>query len=848
MTFSHPEFFFLIPALIVLGWRAKSLRLHEPLRALALLLSVALLAGPSLKFGGGGLDLWVLVDRSDSASGVIAAQGKEIEDILANGKGSRDRMILVDYGMDAVRRDQGDPEFRGGSHQTRTGSAIDFVLSQLDPARSSRLLVVSDGYSTEPLGLSADRLLRSGVALDHRFLVDDKEGDVRIGALELPTKVVPGEAFLIEFSIHGPGGSAVPWELRRGGSVLAKGTSTLRGDSARVRLADRLGGSGAVRYELQIRPSVDKYPQNNHSTSWVEVAGGPRALLISLYPDDPIAAILRAQGLDLIQVADPKALVPADLTRTRLVILNNVPAHRIAPEFLAALPFFVQEQGGGLLMAGGSNSFGSGAYFSSAIDPLLPVSMELKTDHRKLATAMAIVMDRSGSMNASAGGGLRKMDLADAGAARAIELLGQMDAISVHAVDTTPHEIIPLSEVGTNRDSLLESVKRIESMGAGIYIEEGLQAGWDQLKEAKNGQRHLILFADANDSAQHPGDYAKILEEMRAGGATVSVIGMGTENDKDAHILQDVAEKGGGRIYFNADPNELPAVFAQETVSVARSAFIETVTPTKATASWGEIGVRTPQWMTEVDGYNLSYLRPGASVALTSVDEYEAPLVSFWSRGAGRVAAVSFPLGGTSSARIRGWKDYGDFVQTLSRWLGGEDVPAGLALKAGIEGERLTLDLLHDDSWSEKVAQKAPTVTVSEGGVQRGPETSRSLVWEKIEPGHFRCSSSLTPGRPLRGVVRIGQYTLPFGPLTAVGSAEWAFDPDRRTELQQLSQRSGGVVRLDLASIWNAPRKSHERPLAPWLLGALILVILAEATLTRLGISLIPVRRKRKAS
>lgn len=844
MSFSNPEFFFLIPALLLLGWRAKSLRLHEPLRALALALCVLLLSGPRLGLGGGGLDLWVLVDRSDSTAGTQATQGREMEEILEGARGGRDRMFLIDYGLDPVRREQGDPEFQGGTHQTRTGNALDFALSQLDPERSSRLLVIGDGYSTEPLGLSAERLLRSGVPLDLRLLTEENANDVRVGSLEVPSRVIPGEAFLVEFTVLGQGSAAVPWELRRGGSTLAKGTVYLKGGSGRVRLADRLGGSGAVRYDLQLSPAKDKHAQNNQGTAWVEVAGGPRVLLLSLYKDDPLAPLLRALGMEVVQVADPKALVPADLARAKLVVLNNVPVHRISTEFLSALPFFVQEQGGGLLMAGGANSFGAGGYFSSAIDPLLPVSMELKTEHRKLATAMAIVMDRSGSMSVSAGGGLRKMDLANAGAARAIELLGTLDAVSVHAVDTTPHEIVALAEVGPNRDELLQSVRRIESMGGGIFIQEGLQAGWDELKKANTGQRHLVLFADANDSAQHPGDYAEVLKEMRAGGATVSVIGMGTEYDKDAHILQDVAEKGGGRIYFNADPNELPALFAEETVTVARSAFIEDVTRTKATASWGEIGVRTPRWLEQIDGYNLSYLRPGASQALVSADEYQAPLLAFWARGAGRVGAISFPLGGPHSESVRQWKDYGDFVQSLSRWLGGEDIPAGLALKASVEGERLNLELLHDDAWAQTVARGAPTLRLVEATPQRGVQTPRDLVWEKIEPGRFRASYPLSPGLPVRGAVRIGQYTLPFGPLSSLGSAEWSFDADRRMELEQLSQRSGGVNRLDLASVWKAPRKTHERPLAPWLLPFLAAVILAEATLTRLGISLLPTRRK----
>ena len=65
-------------------------------------------------------------------------------------------------------------------------------------------------------------------------------------------------------------------------------------------------------------------------------------------------------------------------------------------------------------MIGGKQSFAAGGWFGSPVEPLLPVSMELKQEHRKLAVAMAIVMDRSGSMAMNvAGTSLQKMDLAN---------------------------------------------------------------------------------------------------------------------------------------------------------------------------------------------------------------------------------------------------------------------------------------------------------------------------------------------------------------------------------------------------------------------------------------------------
>lgn len=69
-------------------------------------------------------------------------------------------------------------------------------------------------------------------------------------------------------------------------------------------------------------------------------------------------------------------------------------------------------------MIGGRFSFAGGGWSGSAIAGLLPVTMELKEEHRKLAVAMAIVLDRSGSMAMTAPGtGRTKMSLADDGAA-----------------------------------------------------------------------------------------------------------------------------------------------------------------------------------------------------------------------------------------------------------------------------------------------------------------------------------------------------------------------------------------------------------------------------------------------
>ena len=833
MRLAAPEWLILLPLLVFAAWKWPGLRLRSPLRAICALLLLAILTQPQVRRLAGGLDLWVLVDRSVSVADKLEPQLPEWQKLLERAKGPADRVFYVDYADVPVLRGEAGDVFPGTRQATRTESAMQFALSRMRGDRAARLLVWSDGYSTEPLANVAERLIRQEVPLDYRLVSLAGARDFRVETWRLPARVQAGAPFLVELLVAGSRDETITYEVFRDGQKLSAGEVAVRNGRGLWRFTDRLTSPGAHEYRVQIGPGDDERPGNNSAANWVEVVGGPRVVLVSNYPDDPLAAVLQAQGFTVELITDLAGAQVGRLAGAKAVVLNNVPAYQLPREFLESLDFFVRAQGGGLWMVGGKYSFGSGGYFQSPVDALLPVSMELREEHRKLAVAMAIVLDRSGSMAAGVPGGpgLQKMDLANEGAARAVELLGPRDQVTVIAVDSEPHFIVPLVAVGANRAPIIQAARSIRSMGGGIFVYTGLQAAWNELQKAQVGQRHVILFADAAD-AEEPGDYITLLAAMTKAGAKVSVIGLGSEADSDANFLKDVAARGGGRIFFNADPTTLPALFAQETVAIARSAFIEEVVKlTPRHAGWVEVAARPLEWPGSVDGYNLSYLRPEATASAISADEYAAPLVAHWQRGVGRVAAVSFPLGGPFSQRARAWPQYGDFVQTLTRWLMGEETPPGIGLQTRLTGNRLTLDLLYDESWEERFAQQAPQIALVDGATG----TPQSPAWERLEPGHYTCEIPLAAGSWVRGAVQVGRATLPFGPLAVGVSAEWSLDHERVTELQRVAALSGGAERLDLSKIWQAPRRAAFRDLRQWLLVAFLGFFLIEALVTRLG-------------
>lgn len=836
MLLASPQFLLLIPVFAVAGWFFPELQLWKPLRVLFTLLLILALCDPQIDRAGRGMDLWVLVDRSLSADAAVDRNLPEWHTLLERSRPSRhDHIHWVDYAAEVVAEQNAETSaFPGGRSQTRTRLALSETLARAaaTPDRHHRFLLFTDGFSTEPLDEMGEKMVQAGIPLDYRLASEGSDSDYRVVSVEMPERVQRGEPFLVDIAVAGSPDGTVPCVVRRGDREVLEREIEIVGGRGRLRFSDRIADAGSHEYLVRLAPENDAFPGNNEFTSWLEIASGPRILLASRYPDDPLRGILGAQGFEVKLVTDTLSLQPGMLTGAKAVVLNNVPAHEIPVEFLDALDFYVTEQGGGLLMCGGQQSFGSGGYYESPVDALLPVTMELKNEHRKLAVAMAIVLDRSGSMAATVDSGHTKMDLANQGAARAVELLGNMDGVTVFAVDSSAHQVAPLLNVGTSRGELIDRIRGVQSMGGGIFVHTALKAAWEELKKAPQGQRHVILFSDAADS-EEPGKYKSLIAEMRKEGATLSVIGLGSRSDPDATLLEDIAKRGEGRIFFSRDAGDLPNLFAQETVTVARSTFVEDPTGTAATGGWFELAGRDLDWPPAVDGYNLSYLRKGDSAALLSKDDYRAPLVAFGRRGTGRSAAVSFPLGGDFSAKSRNWEQAGDFVQTLARWLMGERTPPGIGLQHRLAGTELKLDLLFEPGeWAERFARRAPRVVLERRDSSSEP---RELTWERLAPGQYSLRTQVEEGEVLRGAVQLDESVIPLGPLAAGTRAEWAFDSERVEELRQLSALSGGRRLLDLESAWEKPTHTARASIAPWIIALLVPLFLLEALFTRTG-------------
>jgi len=491
------------------------------------------------------------------------------------------------------------------------------------------------------------------------------------------------------------------------------------------------------------------------------------------------------------------------------------------------------------MMTGGRASYGPGGYYKSPIESIMPVSMELRNEHRKLSLAIVVVLDRSGSMAMPVGGGKQKMDLANLGTAAVLDLLGPSDEFGCIAVDTVPHTIADLAPAA-NKEKVRGDILKIRSEGGGIFIYVALEAAAKMIQPAKSGTKHIILFADAMDS-EEPGRYQDLVKAAQAAGITISVIGLGTEKDKDSELLKDIARRGNGRVFFTDKPEELPRVFAQETFVVARNTFLDEPTPVKETAGLRLLTGKGYSMDKELGGYNLTYLRPEAKLSAVTLDEYSAPVVASWNAGAGRVLCYTGEADGEYTGAMAKWKDVGDFYTSLARWTTGQSGPLSDGMivtqevKNGVNVVELHLDPRRKgDAFT--ALPRVNTLRAQTGAVPRVEKTT--LRWTDAD--------TLTIQVPLQGsettltTVEVpGQPPVALPPVCLPYSPEFKpLDTDTGlVALDKLARATGGKERVEVAGIWKElPRYPRLISLTPWLALAALVVLLLEVLERRMGV------------
>src|SRR5262249_30024621 len=284
----------------------------------------------------------------------------------------------------------------------------------------------------------------------------------------------------------------------------------------------------------------DTLLDNNTASGLVFTTGKPRVLLIESDPKlaKHLEDALRQEDIH-VDVRPPDGIPDslADLQNYELLMMSNVPAHKMSEQQMRIIKKYVQDLGGGFVMLGGDQSFGLGGYYKTTLEEILPVRSDFEKEKEKASLAMVLVIDKSGSM------GGQKMEMTKDAAKSAVELLGPNDKVGVIAFEGETYwvnEIVPAS----NKAAVLEKISSIEA-GGGTVMAPAMEEAYLALQNTVAKLKHVIILTDGISS---PGDFEGIAANMAAARITCTTVAVGT--DADQKLLAEIARIGNGRTYY----------------------------------------------------------------------------------------------------------------------------------------------------------------------------------------------------------------------------------------------------------------------------------------------------------
>ncbi len=682
----------LIPGLLIslTDMSRKQLWLQFVLRsALVVCLSCAL-SQPSLLGDRQKLSVVALVDISDSVSDAqITRVSVQLESLREQTRRRGDDLHIVRFGekprlviipapgvpLPPLRRaadksDDVDPT------ASNLQAALQLSYGLHAPGTLRRTVLFSDGNQTEGdvLGEAVAAARRSvHVSVFPLKASDSPEALVRelriVGGPGADAQLKVGAPFGLEAEVYSSVAQSARIELLQNGIPNPdddhRDIDLLPGRNI-VRFRSEPKGPGALTYQAKLvsKPSsaaqppaalLDTVLTNNQAVLSLLAKGKPRVLYIEgeSTAKGYLTQALQKENID-VETRGPYGMPSSakDLLPYDLVLLSDVSATLVSQASMLAIESYVRDLGGGFVMVGGENSFGSGGYQGTQLEKLLPVRFEQEKKREQPSLAMVLCIDRSASMNGP------KLELAKDAARATAEMLAPDDLIGVVAFDSQAIPLVRLQRA-QNRIRISTDIARLTA-GGGTQLLPPLNEAYQQLVSANAKIKHVILLTDGQ--AEYQG-IIELTDQMVQNKITVSTVGVGAGADQT--LLTAIAEHGGGRFYYTQDASSVPKIFTKETTQVARSALIEErVVPkiAKFVELLDGVGI---DGAPPLRGYVSTKAKPLAEVILVS--PLGEPLLARWRQGLGQ--AVAF----TSDAKNRWavdwlrWPGYAKFWAQLVR-------------------------------------------------------------------------------------------------------------------------------------------------------------------------------------
>lgn len=194
---------------------------------------------------------------------------------------------------------------------------------------------------------------------------------------------------------------------------------------------------------------------------------------------------------------------------------------------------------------------------------LLTVSGHVPAHRPRTPLAIALVLDRSGSMDGD------RLEAAKAASIIAVERLHPEDVVSVIAFDDQVRVVAPPAQRARHQDLVqqmqaLESGGRTNLSGGWLRGRQHMEQAHGMLGSLEGSSRRIVLLTDghANAGITEPSTLVELTRTARTMGITTTMIGVGEGYD-DA-LLRAMADAGGGNSWYVERPDQAQDVLAEE--------------------------------------------------------------------------------------------------------------------------------------------------------------------------------------------------------------------------------------------------------------------------------------------
>lgn len=871
MTLSTPValvFLLVIPFIAYFGWpRQRYRRVRDSvslaLRVTIVTLLVLALAGVQIVQSANRLAVVFLVDVSDSMGAVSQDEALTFVRDAIDSMAVDDVAGVILFGADAQvarslsnTRELGQIRVEPATSNTNLAEAVRLGLALFPGDAARRMVILSDGQPTIGDTQSAAQLaLAAGVEISYVPFLTERGPEVQVQDFRAPAVIGENQLFDLSVTIASEEETPAVVTVLAAGQVVHTEDIDLLAGTNNYTLTLMSGDAGFRDFFVRVEPQGnDGFYQNNNLGAFTRVEGDPRILLVSA-DDNEVQYLLPAleeSGLNVDYL--PVSRMPigvAPLTQYDSLILANVSALDLGTSRMEAIESYVGDLGGGLVVVGGPNTYGPGAYFQTPLEDALPVESQITDQERLPSLTISYLIDRSGSMGAVSPRGIPNIELAKAAIIRSIEFLQERDRAAVASFDFDAYWIAEFQNVD-NAQALANLVATLRPSG-GTNIRSGMRLAARDIVNEPSELRHIILLTDGGADSNGLVEMARDLYDNN--NVTTSVISIGAQ---EAPFLAEMAEAGHGNYHHVLDADNIPAIFTLETVLATRAYIVEdpfTPIATSINASTLHPIIRGINALPQLQGYIATSPRPTAQTILRGGEPYNDPILAAWQYGLGRSVAFTSDATARWASNWVNWDDYVTFWNQAVRWTMTEGVNTNLETQIIMEDEqaRIIVDARQGDGtfWNGLNL---------ESRVVYDPEQPATRVQlRQVAPGRYE--GTFIPGGEGAHLIRIAQVGADGQPATGddasavlsqttgwvmTYSPEYQIRQSNDTLLSEIATLTGGVSMAgtpDQVFSHDIDAASVRSPIWQWLLLVAMLLLPFDIAVRRLIVTRSDLRR-----